>query len=75
MRSHYLESMSQHHASVVQPALLANHTSHFFNLHDPSLMIDTAFSSSMHALHLASSIPEPARRGHVYENTSMMTCL
>ena len=53
MLSHDLEPMSQHHASVVQPALLANYTSHFFNLHDPSLMINTACSSSMHALHLA----------------------
>ena len=36
-------------------ALLSNRISYIFNLHGPSLTLDTACSSSMYALHLACS--------------------
>ena len=48
-----LDSQSKHRATGGGSALFANRISHFFNLHGPSMFIDTACSGSLNALHLA----------------------
>lgn len=47
------EALAKYQASGTGPAMLANRLSWFFNLHGPSIALDTACSSSMNALYLA----------------------
>ncbi|KAK8072648.1 hypothetical protein PG996_005996 [Apiospora saccharicola] len=49
------ESPKSHAATGADTSFLANRISHVFNLHGPSLAINTACSSSMYALHMAVS--------------------
>lgn len=47
------EALAKYQASGTGPAMLANRLSWFYNLHGPSIALDTACSSSMNALYLA----------------------
>ena len=47
------EALAKYQASGTGPAMLANRLSWFYNLHGPSIALDTACSSSMIALYLA----------------------
>ena len=47
------ESLTRFDSTGTGMTLLANRISHIFNLTGPSLVLDTACSSSMYALHLA----------------------
>ncbi|KAK8008418.1 hypothetical protein PG991_010969 [Apiospora marii] len=49
------DSPKSHAATGADTSFLANRISHIFNLHGPSLAINTACSSSMYALHMAVS--------------------
>ncbi|KAH8738439.1 hypothetical protein BGZ61DRAFT_409366 [Ilyonectria robusta] len=54
MQAYDMDSAPKYTATGTGPALLSNRISWFFNLKGPSITIDTACSSSMTALHLAS---------------------
>ncbi|KAI1852774.1 hypothetical protein JX266_002315 [Neoarthrinium moseri] len=54
MQAYDMDSSPKYTATGTGPALLSNRISWFFNLKGPSVTIDTACSSSMTALHLAS---------------------
>ena len=47
------EALAKYQASGTGPAMLANRLSWFYNLHGPSIALDTACSSSINALYLA----------------------
>ncbi|PWY86696.1 polyketide synthase [Aspergillus heteromorphus CBS 117.55] len=47
------EYLSRYSATGSSLAILANRITHCFDLHGPSLVVDTACSGSLHALHLA----------------------
>ena len=47
------EGLAKYQAPGTGPAMLANRLSWFYNLHGPSITLDTACSSSMNALYLA----------------------
>lgn len=47
-----LERIQKYSATGISSAMLSNHLSRFFNLHGPSLTLDTACSSGMVALDL-----------------------
>ena len=49
------ESLNRYSATGFGPTLLANRISHVFDLHGPSVAIDTACSSSIYSLHMACS--------------------
>jgi acyl transferase domain-containing protein len=53
--SHFrdLDSIPSFDATGNQTAFLAGRLAYYFNLHGPTITIDTACSSSMHAMHLA----------------------
>ncbi|MGJ7907985.1 SDR family NAD(P)-dependent oxidoreductase [Actinopolyspora sp. H202] len=42
-----------HHSTGTAGAVIANRVSHFFDFRGPSVVVDTASSASLHALHLA----------------------
>ncbi|KAK2594097.1 hypothetical protein QQS21_008200 [Conoideocrella luteorostrata] len=45
--------MNKYHATGVTPSLIANRISYFFDWHGPSMILDTACSASLYAVHLA----------------------
>ncbi|MCQ1581991.1 SDR family NAD(P)-dependent oxidoreductase, partial [Streptomyces parvus] len=45
--------VAAHHSTGTIGAVIANRVSHFFDLHGPSVVVDTASSASLQALHLA----------------------
>ena len=47
------EALAKYQASGTGPAMLANRLSWFYNLHGPSIALDTACSSGMNALYLS----------------------
>ena len=47
------EALAKYQASGTGPAMLANRLSWFYNVHGPSIALDTACSSSVNALYLA----------------------
>ncbi|KAI8945258.1 polyketide synthase-like protein [Xylaria longipes] len=47
------DDLRRYHATGAGLTMLANRISHVFNLHGPSLTLDTACSSSIYCLHLA----------------------
>ncbi|KAH8586816.1 hypothetical protein B0O99DRAFT_748056 [Bisporella sp. PMI_857] len=47
------EQMPTYYMTGTEQSILANRISHSFNLHGPSVMVDTACSASLTALHLA----------------------
>ncbi|KAI3334195.1 polyketide synthase-like protein [Ustulina deusta] len=47
------DDLRRYHATGAGLTMLANRVSHVFNLHGPSLTLDTACSSSIYCLHLA----------------------
>ncbi|KAI1355392.1 polyketide synthase-like protein [Xylaria sp. FL0043] len=49
------DDLRRYHATGAGLTMLANRISHTFNLHGPSLTLDTACSSSIYCLHLACS--------------------
>ncbi|KAI1775109.1 polyketide synthase-like protein [Hypoxylon cercidicola] len=49
------DDLRRYHATGSGLTMLANRISHTFNLHGPSLTLDTACSSSIYCLHLASA--------------------
>ncbi|OTB17327.1 hypothetical protein K445DRAFT_348859 [Daldinia sp. EC12] len=49
------DDLRRYHATGYGLTMLANRISHVFNLHGPSLTLDTACSSSIYCLHLAVS--------------------
>ncbi|KAI0402748.1 polyketide synthase-like protein [Xylaria palmicola] len=49
------DDLRRYHATGAGLTMLANRISHVFNLHGPSLTLDTACSSSIYCLHLAVS--------------------
>ncbi|KAI1127334.1 putative polyketide synthase [Nemania abortiva] len=53
MQFHDVDQIHRYHGTGTGLTLLANRVSHVFNLHGPSVTLDTACSSSMHSLHLA----------------------
>jgi acyl transferase domain-containing protein len=48
-----LHNTGPYMATGIRATMLSNRVSWFFDLHGPSISIDTAYSSSMYALHLA----------------------
>ncbi|OTB01304.1 hypothetical protein M426DRAFT_14612 [Hypoxylon sp. CI-4A] len=48
------DDIHRYHASGIGATMLANRISHAFNLHGPSITLDTACSSTMYSLHIAS---------------------
>ncbi|QUX26970.1 SDR family NAD(P)-dependent oxidoreductase [Nocardiopsis akebiae] len=48
-----LREVAAHHSTGTIGAVIANRVSHFFDLRGPSVVVDTASSASLHALHLA----------------------
>lgn len=45
--------MNRYHATGVTQSLIANRISYFFDWHGPSMILDTACSASLYAVHLA----------------------
>ena len=48
-----LPEVPAHHSTGTANAVIANRVSHFFDFHGPSVVVDTASSASLQALHLA----------------------
>ena len=53
MFAHDPEAPAKYQVPGTGPAMLANRLSWFYNLHGPSIALDTACSSSINALYLA----------------------
>ncbi|MFE9722737.1 SDR family NAD(P)-dependent oxidoreductase [Streptomyces sp. NPDC005794] len=53
LQERQLREVAAHHATGTVGAVIANRVSHFFDFHGPSVVVDTASSASLHALHLA----------------------
>ncbi|KAF3469293.1 SDR family NAD(P)-dependent oxidoreductase [Streptomyces sp. Tu 3180] len=53
LQERQLREVAAHHSTGTIGAVIANRVSHFFDFHGPSVVVDTASSASLHALHLA----------------------
>lgn len=53
LQERQLREVAAHHSTGTIGAVIANRISHFFDFHGPSVVVDTASSASLHALHLA----------------------
>ncbi|WP_149551169.1 SDR family NAD(P)-dependent oxidoreductase [Streptomyces marokkonensis] len=53
LQERQLREVAAHHSTGTIGAVIANRVSHFFDLRGPSVVVDTASSASLHALHLA----------------------
>ncbi|MFG2590380.1 SDR family NAD(P)-dependent oxidoreductase [Streptomyces sp. NPDC048438] len=53
LQERQLRDVAAHHSTGTVGAVIANRVSHFFDLHGPSVVVDTASSASLHAVHLA----------------------
>ena len=53
LQERQLREVAAHHSTGTAGAVIANRVSHFFDFRGPSVVVDTASSASLHALHLA----------------------
>ncbi|MEU5718128.1 SDR family NAD(P)-dependent oxidoreductase [Streptomyces sp. NPDC020403] len=53
LQERQLREVAAHHSTGTVGAAIANRVSHFFDFHGPSVVVDTASSASLHAVHLA----------------------
>ncbi|MEU4000326.1 beta-ketoacyl synthase N-terminal-like domain-containing protein, partial [Streptomyces fungicidicus] len=53
LQERQLREVAAHHSTGTIGAVIANRLSHFFDFRGPSVVVDTASSASLHALHLA----------------------
>ncbi|MFC9944107.1 SDR family NAD(P)-dependent oxidoreductase [Streptomyces pratensis] len=53
LQERQLREVAAHHSTGTVGAVIANRVSHFFDFHGPSVVVDTASSASLHAIHLA----------------------
>ncbi|QMU78259.1 SDR family NAD(P)-dependent oxidoreductase [Streptacidiphilus sp. PB12-B1b] len=53
LQERQLREVAAHHSTGTAGAVIANRVSHFFDFHGPSVVVDTASSASLHAVHLA----------------------